>query len=197
MGYSDDHKKIPSLKPLNMYGYSKQLFDLWILSRGLDKKTAGIKFFNVFGPNEYHKGDMMSVICKNFNQVRSEGKIRLFRSYRQEYPDGGQKRDFIYIKDVVDVLFYFFGHPEAAGIYNLGTGQARTWNDIASAMFKAAGRDTVIEYIDMPEYLKLKYQYFTQAEMSKLKKAGCRHKFMSLEDAILDYSKYLARGECL
>lgn len=190
-GYDDDHAKIYNLQPLNMYGFSKQMFDMWLLEHKLIGKATGIKFFNVFGPNEYHKGEMMSVICKNFDNVQKEGKIRLFKSYKSDYKDGEQKRDFIYIKDAVEVMFYFLEHPSKTGFFNLGTGKARTWNDIANAMFSALGKKTVIEYIEMPDYLKPKYQYFTEASMSKLKKAGCSYKFRSLEDSIKDYSTYL------
>jgi len=193
-GYSDDHKEMYKLEPLNMYGYSKQLFDLWALGNGSVEKITGIKFFNVFGPNEYHKGEMMSVICKQFQLVKNDGVIRLFKSYKPDYNDGEQKRDFIYIKDVVDVMYWFFTHPSKTGIFNLGTGQARSWNDIARAMFSALGKKPKIEYIEMPDYLKPKYQYFTQAVMDKLRKAGCSHKFQSLEDSIKDYTKYLATG---
>lgn len=196
-GYSDENETTYTLRPLNMYGYSKQLFDLWVLSNGYEKMVTGFKFFNVFGPNEYHKGDMMSVICKNFKDVREKGKIRLFKSYRKEYSDGGQKRDFVYVKDVVDVMYDFFRDPSRKGIYNLGTGEARSWNDLAQAMFAALGKKPNIEYIEMPESLKPKYQYYTQADMSKLRRAGCSHKFMPLEKAIKDYTTYLLEQKYL
>jgi ADP-L-glycero-D-manno-heptose 6-epimerase len=193
-GYSDDVKKIPELKPLNMYGYSKQLFDLWVINNGLYNKVTGLKFFNVFGPNEYHKGDMMSVICKAFPQIQAEGKMRLFKSYKSEYPAGGQMRDFVYVKDVIDVMYWLMKHPGKSGIFNLGTGKARSWNDLANAIFRAMGKTPQIEYIDMPDHLKPKYQYFTEADMSKLAKAGCRHKFMTLEESVKDYAGYLKDG---
>lgn len=193
-GYSDDPGRIPDLRPLNMYGYSKQLFDLWVLNNKLYGKVTGLKFFNVFGPNEYHKGDMMSVICKAYPQIKNEGKMRLFKSYRQQFPDGGQLRDFIYVKDAVDVMYWLMKHPSKSGIFNLGTGKARSWNDLADAIFAAMGKTRQIEYIDMPESLRPKYQYYTQAEMDRIKKAGCRHKFMSLEDAVKDYAGYLKDG---
>jgi len=193
-GYDDNHKGINKLFPLNMYGYSKQLFDLWVLNNGYEKKVTGLKFFNVFGPNEYHKDDMMSVICKRFHAVRDEGVMRLFKSYRKDYKHGEQKRDFVYIKDTVDVMYYFFRHPVKTGIYNLGTGIARSWNDIAHAMFSALGKKANIGYIEMPDYLKPKYQYFTQANMAKLRKAGCKIKFHSLEAAVKDYMTYLREG---
>ncbi len=196
-GYSDSDENTRRLRPLNMYGYSKQLFDLWVLNSGLTASVTGLKFFNVFGPNEYHKEDMMSVVCKAFPQVRDEGHIRLFRSYRDDYADGEQKRDFIYVKDAVEVMYYFFLNPKKTGIFNLGTGEARSWNDLAKAMFSAAGKTPVIEYIDMPEALREKYQYFTQADLGKLREAGCDHKFRSLEESVKDYVNYLKAGAYL
>ncbi len=186
-GFSDDHRKISKLKPINMYGYSKQVFDLWVLKNKLENKIAGIKFFNVFGPNEYHKGDMTSVIFKAFHQIKETGKVRLFKSYKKEYPDGGQMRDFVYVKDCVDVMWWLFNNPKVNGIFNLGTGKARTWNDLIKAVFAAMGRKTNIQYIEMPESLRNQYQYFTEAEMNKLKAAGCPVKFSSLEDSVRDY----------
>ncbi len=186
-GYSDRDEFTSSLSPLNMYGYSKHLFDLWVLNNGIESDVTGIKFFNVFGPNEYHKEDMRSVICKAFSKMRDEGKISLFKSYLDGYGHGDQQRDFIYIKDAVEVMWYFFMNPKVAGIYNLGTGKARSWNDIAHAMFKALGKESVIEYIDMPDYLRPKYQYFTESDMSKLRDAGCDHEFRTLEESVKDY----------
>ncbi|MBL7196501.1 MAG: ADP-glyceromanno-heptose 6-epimerase [Candidatus Omnitrophica bacterium] len=190
-GYDDGNEVTLKLQPLNLYGYSKQLFDLWVLNNGFENKVTGIKFFNVFGPNEYHKGEMISVICKKFKHVREKGKIGLFKSYKKDYKDGEQKRDFIYIKDALEVMYYFFTNPDKTGIFNLGTGVARSWNDVACTMFSALGKEPNIEYIDMPEYLREKYQYFTQAKMDKLKQAGCDFKFQSLEDSVKDYTKYL------
>ena len=186
-GFSDDHSKINELKPINMYGYSKQLFDLWLLRNKLEDKIAGIKFFNVFGPNEYHKADMTSVIFKAFHQIKETGKVRLFKSYLPKYPDGGQLRDFIYVKDCIDVMWWLFNNPAASGIFNLGTGKARTWNDLIKAVFAAMGIKTNIEYIEMPESLRNQYQYFTEAKMDKLKAAGCPVAFSSLEDSVRDY----------
>jgi len=197
LGYGDNEKDIINLRPLNMYGFSKQMFDLWLLNNGYMKKATGIKFFNVFGPNEYHKGEMMSVICKRFNDVKNEGVIRLFKSYRPDYKDGEQKRDFIYVKDACEVLYYFMQHPSKTGIFNLGTGVARSWNDIANAMFAALGKKPRIEYVEMPDYLRPKYQYFTQADMSKLAKAGCKYKFSALENSIKDYVSYLDKNSYL
>ncbi|NQT33051.1 MAG: ADP-glyceromanno-heptose 6-epimerase [Candidatus Omnitrophica bacterium] len=194
-GYSDDDDNTRRLEPLNLYGRSKQLFDLWVLDNDLANEVTGLKFFNVFGPNEYHKEDMMSVICKKFPQVKNEGRITLFKSYRNDYADGEQKRDFIYVKDAVEVMYYLFLEPEKTGIFNLGTGKARSWNDIANAMFAAAGKKPVIEYIEMPETLRDRYQYFTQADMTKLRKTGYVDEFTSLEDAVKDYIGYLEKGE--
>jgi len=195
-GFSDDHGKIPALKPINMYGYSKQVFDLWVLREKLEKKMAGIKFFNVFGPNEYHKGDMTSVIFKAFHQIRQTGKVRLFKSYLPEYPDGGQMRDFVYVKNCVDVLWWLLKHPKTNGIFNLGTGKARTWNDLINAVFAAMDRKPNIEYIEMPEGLRHQYQYFTEADMGKLKKAGAPVDFPALEDSVRDYvQNYLQKPD--
>ena len=196
-GYDDDLSKLYSYKPLNIYGYSKHLFDLWLLNSGYIKKATGLKFFNVFGPNEYHKGDMRSVICKSFDQAASEGVLRLFKSYRPDYPDGGQKRDFVYIKDIVDAMFFLFENPKKTGIFNLGSGKARTWNDIARAMFAFLGRGENIQYIEMPDYLKSKYQYFTEAKMDNLRAAGFDKPFMELEDSVKDYCAYLKTGSYL
>ena len=195
-GFSDDHEIISRLKPSNMYGYSKQVFDLWVLKNKLEKKMAGIKFFNVYGPNEYHKGDMVSVIYKAFHQIQETGKVCLFKSYKKEYPNGGQMRDFIYVKDCVNVMWWLLENPSVNGIYNLGTGKARTWNDLIAAVFSSMGRKTNIQYIEMPESLRNQYQYFTQAQMDKLKKAGCHVNFSSLEDSVRDYvTNYLQNAD--
>jgi ADP-L-glycero-D-manno-heptose 6-epimerase len=195
-GFSDDHKKISELKPINMYGYSKQVFDLWALRQKLEGRMAGIKFFNVFGPNEYHKGDMSSVIFKAFHQIKETGKVNLFKSYKKEYEDGGQMRDFVYVKDCVNVMWWLLKNPKTNGIFNLGTGKARTWNDLIKAVFAAMKKKPNIEYIAMPEALRNQYQYFTEAEMRKLKKAGCPVKFSSLEDSVRDYVvNYLQKSD--
>jgi ADP-L-glycero-D-manno-heptose 6-epimerase len=187
LGFDDDHAGLKNLRPLNMYGYSKHIFDLWAQKKGLLDKIVGLKFFNVFGPNEYHKGDMKSVLAKAYSQIKQTGKLRLFKSYRPEYGHGEQKRDFIYIKDCTQVMAWFLEHKEANGIFNLGTGKARSWNELARAVFEAMHQKTNIEYIDMPESIRDKYQYFTEAKMDKLKKAGCPCTFMSLEKAAKDY----------
>jgi len=190
-GYSDAPDSIARCRPLNFYGESKQLFDEWIIKNGLYGRVAGLKFFNVFGPNEYHKGDMRSVIAKAYDRVVSEGKMILFKSCRSDYSDGEQKRDFIYVKDVVAVMLFLMQNSSVNGIYNVGSGHARTWNDLASALFSAVGKPRVIEYIPMPEILRSKYQYFTQADMSRLCQAGWNGPGMSLEDAVKDYVLYL------
>ncbi len=195
-GFSDSHDECLSLKPINMYGYSKQLFDLWVLRNNMEDKVAGIKFFNVFGPNEYHKGDMRSVVHKSFGQISGEGKVRLFKSYKDEYGAGEQKRDFVYIRDCVEVLWWLVKNTTATGIFNLGTGTARTWNDLVRAVFTAMDIEADIEYIDMPESIRNQYQYFTEAEMGKLRLKGCDIQFHRLEDAIYDYVvNYLREGE--
>jgi len=195
-GFSDDHGKIPALKPINMYGYSKQVFDLWVLRQKLEKKMAGVKFFNVFGPNEYHKGDMTSVIFKAFHQIRETGKVRLFKSYLPQYPDGGQMRDFVYVKDCVNAMWWLLQNPETNGVFNLGTGKARTWNDLINAVYKAMNLAPDIEYIEMPEGLRNQYQYFTEADMGKLKKAGAPVDFPALEDSVRDYvQNYLQKPD--
>ena len=196
LGFSDDHDKIKALKPINMYGYSKQVFDLRVLRHSWEDKIAGIKFFNVFGPNEYHKEDMTSMIFKAFNQINETGEVKLFKSYLPKYPDGGQLRDFVYVKDCIDVMWWLFKNPDVNGIFNLGTGKARTWNDLIKAVFSAMKKTTNIEYIEMPEPLRNQYQYFTEAKMDKLKAAGCPVKFSSLEDSVHDYvTKYLQKSD--
>ena len=196
LGFSDENEKSLTLKPLNMYGYSKQVFDLWALRNQHEDQMVGIKFFNVFGPNEYHKEDMKSVVHKAFHQIKENGKVKLFKSYKPEYKDGAQLRDFVYIKDCVDVIWWFLQNKEVNGIFNLGTGKARTWNDLVNAVFSAISIKPAIQYIDMPEVLREKYQYYTEATMEKLKKAGCPVEFRSLEDSVTDYvQNYLQNGD--
>jgi ADP-L-glycero-D-manno-heptose 6-epimerase len=191
LGYSDSDSASVSLRPLNMYGYSKQLFDLWLIRNKLSAKVTGFKFFNVFGPNEYHKADMMSLICKVFDQVRRQEPMKLFKSYDPSYADGEQKRDFIYVKDAVEIVYYFIAHPAKKGIFNVGSGTARSWNDLAGALFAALAVKPGIQYIDMPLAIRDKYQYFTEADLTRLRKAGCRYSVRSLEDAVKDYVLYL------
>ncbi len=197
LGYKDDDATTLKLKPLNLYGLSKQKFDLWVVRSKFQGKLAGLKFFNVFGPNEYHKGDMRSVVAKSYPRVAREGKIRLFKSYRPDFADGEQKRDFIYIKDALEVVQFFVDNPKINGIFNVGTGKARSWNDLARALFKAVKKNPVIEYYDMPEELQDKYQYFTQADMAKLREHGYRKPFSELEDSVADYVTYLKNGQYL
>ena len=191
LGYSDDDTTTRKLKPLNLYGLSKQKFDLWVLRTRVQNAMVGLKFFNVFGPNEYHKEDMRSVVAKSYPKVVKEGKIRLFRSCRPDFADGEQKRDFIYIKDALDVMMFFVENPKVNGIYNLGTRKARSWNDVARALLGALKKTPVIEYFDMPPQLRDKYQYFTQADMAKIRQAGYKKNFSSLEDSVTDYVTYL------
>jgi ADP-L-glycero-D-manno-heptose 6-epimerase len=193
-GYSDNHDGIPGLKPLNPYGQSKQMFDQWALENGVLDKIVGLKYFNVYGPNEYHKGDMRSMVMKGFEQITETGKVRLFKSYKPEYKDGEQLRDFLYVKDAVNMTLHFLSPEVPGGIYNVGTGQARSWLDMMHALFKAMELEPNIEFIPMPEIIWDKYQYFTQAEMDKIRSAGYTAEIASLEDGIADYVKYLSAG---
>ena len=191
-GFSDEDETTLRLRPINMYGYSKQLFDLRVLREGMADRVAGIKFFNVFGPNEYHKGEMTSVVFKAFRQIRETGRVRLFKSYRPEYPDGGQMRDFVYVKDCIQALWWLLNHREVNGIFNLGTGRAQTWNDLIRAVFAAMNIPPAIDYIEMPEAIREQYQYFTEAKMDKLRAAGCPVSFGTLEETVADYVQFLS-----
>jgi ADP-L-glycero-D-manno-heptose 6-epimerase len=194
-GFSDDEGHLEELEPLNMYGYSKQMFDLWALRQGLLKKIVGLKYFNVFGPNEYHKGEMRSFVIKGFEQIRQTGKVKLFKSHNPQYGDGRQMRDFLYIKDAVDMTLFFFDNKKSNGIFNIGSGLARTWLDLAEALFAAMNLQPNIEFIDTPQEIRQKYQYFTQADITKLRKAGFDKQPMSLELAVKDYvQNYLIPG---
>ncbi len=195
LGYSDDLELLPRLRPLNMYGYSKHLFDLWVLHHGLFDRVVGLKYFNVYGPGESHKGDMRSVVHKAWGQIRETGRVRLFKSYRPEIPDGGQTRDFVYVRDAVAVTLFFAADCEVGGLFNVGTGVARTWNDLATAVFAAMARPVQIEYIDMPPEIRDRYQYHTQAEIQKLRDAGYDAPFTPLEEGVRDYVAALERGE--
>jgi ADP-L-glycero-D-manno-heptose 6-epimerase len=190
-GYADDHSLIPRLKPLNPYGQSKQDFDMWALAQPESPAYwAGFKFFNVYGPNEYHKGRMASVIFHTLRQIKATGKMKLFRSHRPDVKDGEQQRDFIYVKDVVDVLLFFFENRPPNGIYNLGTGQARTFYDLAANTFSAMGLAPDIDFIDTPADIRDTYQYFTEADMTKMRdKAGYSKPFYTLESGIKEYVK--------
>ncbi|NQW30770.1 MAG: ADP-glyceromanno-heptose 6-epimerase [Ignavibacteria bacterium] len=183
-GYSDGEF---TLRPLNMYGYSKLLFDQWIIEEGLDTKCVGLKFFNVFGPNEYHKESMASMVYKSTLQIRATGKVSLFKSNSSEYADGGQMRDFVYVKDACRTIMQLLEDDTINGVFNLGTGIASSWNDMAAAVFNALGVPPKIEYIDMPAELSHQYQNFTQAEMSKLQKALPELRFGDLNSTIADY----------
>ena len=187
-GYDDNHKTIGKLKPLNPYGESKNEFDKWVLKQ---KKTppfwAGLKFFNVYGPNEFHKDRMSSVIFHAFGQIRKTGQVNLFKSHDPKFKDGEQLRDFVYVKDVVDVMFFLMRNKPECGIYNLGTGKARTFIDLANATFAALQTDSKIRFIDTPKDIRDKYQYFTEAKMDKLRRAGYTKEFTTLEAGIVDY----------
>jgi len=197
-GYEDNESALYQLHPLNMYGYSKHLFDLWIKRNSLNDKVVGLKFFNVYGPNEYHKGEMRSVVHKAFEQVRDTGKVKLFKSYKPEYKDGEQKRDFIYVKDAVDMTLHFFENKNLTGIYNIGTGRAQTWLELVNAVFEALNKPVNIEFIDMPEEIKNKYQYFTEADMTKIKLTGYDKKIMNVREGVMDYIKnYLLKEKYL
>jgi len=194
-GFSDDEGQIDKLRPLNMYGYSKQLFALWARRTGLLKKIVGLKYFNVFGPNEYHKGDMRSFVLKAFEQINAKDKVGLFKSYKPEFKDGEQKRDFLYIKDAADMTLFFLDNPQLTGLFNIGTGRPRSWNDLVNAVFAAMDKPPNIEYIEMPDSIRNQYQYFTEADISKLHQAGYDKQTTSLEDAIKDYvQNYLQKN---
>jgi ADP-L-glycero-D-manno-heptose 6-epimerase len=191
-GYFDNHATLSTLQPLNKYGYSKQLSDEWILKQKKKPKVwFGVKFFNVFGPHEYHKGKMSSVVFQSYHQIKDGGEVKLFKSHRPDYKDGEQLRDFVYVKDVVKAMVELIAagekKPALSGIYNLGTGEARSFHDLVKGTFKAMAKKPKITFIDMPSELRNQYQYYTQAEMAKFKKALPKFKFMKLEDAISDY----------
>ena len=206
LGYKDDHDLPYKLNPLNPYGRSKNEFDKWVLEKdpksepvetrhalSVQKPTPpfwyGLKFFNVYGPNEYHKERMASVIFHSFNQVNATGQVKLFRSHKPEYKDGEQLRDFVYVKDVVDICYWLMNEKPSSGLYNLGTGKARTFKDLVKAIFKSLGKEPVIEFIDTPIDIRDKYQYFTEADMSKLRNAGYKEEFYSLEEGVETYVK--------
>ena len=196
LGYDDSHDVVEKLQPLNPYGRSKNEVDKWILKQEKQPPFwAGLKFFNVYGPNEYHKGRMASVIFHSFNQINATGKVKLFRSHRPDFADGQQLRDFIYVKDIASVIIFMIANSLKSGIYNLGTGKARSFYDLAANTFKAMGKDVNIEFIDIPEDIRDKYQYFTEANMDKLRNAGYDKEFTSLEDGVEDYVKnYLMKS---
>ena len=193
-GYSDT-TPLKDLRPLNMYGYSKHMFDLWAQKREYFDRIVGLKYFNVFGPYEEHKGDMRSMVHKAYGQILKPGKSSCSSPTWPEYADGEQMRDFVYVKDAVAVTLHFLEHRDLGGLFNCGTGKARTWNDLMNAVFTSMGVTPQIDFIEMPEVLRGKYQYFTQAEMAKLRAAGYTAPFTSLEDAVLDYVKFLKANE--
>jgi len=196
LGFSDKHEVVPSLKPLNAYAVSKHQFDQWVLEQEVTPpRWYGLKFFNVYGPNEYHKARMASVIFHAWHQIRDTGRLKLFKSHRPDYTDGGQERDFIYVKDVLQMVWDVFALKPQSGLFNVGTGIARTFQDLGESTFKALGLEPNIEYIDMPEDLREKYQYFTEADMQKWKSADLPLPATSLEDGVKDYvQQYLNPG---
>ncbi len=197
-GFAASYGDIAKLRPLNMYGYSKQLFDLWSIRTKAVHQLVSLKFFNVYGPNEYHKDGMRSVVCKAVSQIEETGKLSLFKSYKPEYKNGEQMRDFVYIKDVTRLILWLLETPDVNGIYNVGQGKARSWNDLANAVFSAMGRKTNIEYVDMPSQLIEKYQYYTEADMQWLEQAKYPYSFASLEDGVKDYvQNYLLKENAL
>jgi len=194
-GYNDADEITPRLSPLNMYGYSKHIFDLWALRSGHLKSIAGIKYFNVFGPGEDHKGDMRSVVNKAVFQIVQSGRVQLFRSHRPEYADGEQLRDFVYVKDAVAQTLFYYDNPNVSGLFNCGSGTASSWKKLALAVFAALGKEPNIEFIDMPSSIREKYQYYTRADTTKTRSAGYNRPFLDLEAAVRDYvQRYLAPG---
>ena len=187
-----------SLRPLNMYGYSKHLFDKYAERAGILPEITGLKYFNVYGPNENHKGEMRSVVYKAFHQIQETGAVSLFKSYKAEYPDGGQKRDFLYVKDAVNATIFLAEKVDGGGLYNIGSGEPNTWLALVNAIFAAVGRQPSVKFIDMPDYLRPKYQYFTCADISKLRAAGFSKTITPLADAVADYVRqYLVPGNHL
>lgn len=186
-GYRDDETELDRLRPLNMYGYSKQMTDQWALRNGHLNEAAAVKFSNVFGPNEQHKGDMRSMVRKAWEQIKSDGRVKLFKSHRDEYADGEQVRDFIYVKDAVAMTLFLADHPELNGVFNIGAGVARSWNELVASVFHALDRPTAIDYVAMPESLRNRYQYHTELDMTKLRQAGYSAPVASIEEAVKDY----------
>lgn len=188
----NDKIDIDKLRPLNAYGYSKQIFDQWVKHQAIQfpKQHVGLKFFNVYGPNEYFKGNMASMVFHGYNQIKSSGEIRLFKSYNTNYADGNQVRDFVYVKDICSIIIWLLNHKNINGLYNIGTGNAQSFKELAISIFNALKINPNIKYIDMPEHLIKKYQYFTQAEITTLRESGYTKKFFSLTDGVYDYVKY-------
>ncbi|MDY0269840.1 ADP-glyceromanno-heptose 6-epimerase [Trichloromonas sp.] len=197
-GFLDDETALETLRPLNMYGYSKHLFDLWIRDNGLMENMVGLKYFNVFGPNEHHKGNMRSVVLKAYEQILTTGTLRLFKSNRNDYADGEQLRDFIYVKDAAAMTLHFLDKPHIGGIFNIGGGEANSWNRLAAAVFNALNRSIAIEYIDMPTEIGDTYQYYTRADITKLRRSGYDRAITVLESSVADYvTNYLLPGKHL
>jgi len=201
-GFDDDIEIIPKLKPLNKYGLSKQMFDMWVIKNKYHNKFVGLKYFNVFGPNENHKGAMRSMVNKSFHQIMETGKLKLFKSLNSDYKDGEQMRDFIYVKDAVEMTLFFDPFNEAgksfAGIYNIGSGEANTWLTVANTIFKALDKKPEIEFIDMPDNLVNQYQYYSKANLARLKSSGYNRKCMTIEESVRDYVReYLVKDKYL
>lgn len=188
-GFDDDHDLFNELEPLNLYGKSKLEVDIWARDGGYLDKVVGLRYFNVYGPNEWHKEGMRSVINKKFEEMKEEGVIRLFKSDHPDYADGEQERDFVYIKDALKATMFFLDHPEVAGVFNIGRGEVGTWKQVAQAMFKGASLPEKIEYVDMPDKLKGKYQYHTKAKIDKLRQSGFNESFETIEDSVVEYVK--------
>lgn len=194
-GMSDSDTGLEMLRPLNMYGYSKHLFDLYARRSGILDQIVGLKYFNVYGPNEWHKGDMRSMVCKGYEQIAATGKINLFKSYHPDYPDGGQMRDFHYVKDAVAMTIGLAENKNAGGLFNIGSGQAHTWVDLATAIFDALGKEPKIEFVEMPDILRSKYQYYTKADIGKLRETGYTQAVTPFKECIRDYvQNYLVPG---
>lgn len=197
-GYSDDESLIPVYEPLNEYARSKQMFDLWAIEEGLIDRIVGLKFFNIYGPNEGHKGSMRSMVSKAYEQLFAKGRVNLFRSHRDDYEDGEQKRDFLYVKDAAEMTLFFLDNPQIFGIYNIGSGRAETWNELIGSLFQSLDMEPKIDYIDMPENIRDQYQYYTKADMTKFQKLGYNESSMELPEAVDDYiQNYLLPGNHL
>ncbi len=197
-GMSDQTEALYAYRPLNMYGYSKHLFDCYAIQKGISRGIVGLKFFNIFGPNEHHKGDMRSVVNKGFYQILQTGRLQLFKSYHPDFADGEQKRDFLYVKDAAEMALHLAELPLAGGLFNIGSGVASTWLDLAHALFAAMGRPSQIDMVDMPEHLRGKYQYFTQAEMERFQSTNYPEVITPLREAVRDYVQtYLMPGKFL
>lgn len=198
LGMNDKLEDLSGLRPLNMYGYSKHLFDLYAQRSGIADQIAGMKYFNVYGPNENHKGDMRSVVNKSFDLIKSTGQVQLFKSLHPDYKDGEQMRDFLYVKDAVNMTIFLGNNPDVNGLFNLGSGEAHTWVELVTALFEALGQEPNIEFVDMPVHLQAKYQYYTCADIAKIREAGFNGTITPLSEAVKDYVvNYLAPGKLL